>query len=382
MMKKEFTKQQKDQLNQQTKTVLDQLQQGISAREIMAKIYVEGLPNKTLEQGRLMADAILDSVSEFNKNYSEAKNDCDGWLDRTLHELTEDMTCAECCTYLTKLLGTIVAVSNAEHIDEEKKDEILSQIENYSVSEEEATNEQREELFAKLKEAITNSTIMFDSLVSQQDAISQIKSGDEAAELLLGLGENEVDRNAITSMIAYVNIKNGTFADFPEDMDVEQITTLVCAETEQIRITEAVANRTITAEKARALLTILGGIVILSMIPKVIVATVAITHAIATGIAFIPVAFVNLIVMMYLMSKFVKLWEEIAGKVAEKYSVAVQIVKDGIGAILSFVNSFIIEPVKLCITGILTWIIQKMKKSKSLSQEESVAEPDEVITID
>lgn len=118
-----LTDEQKKVLMEQAGNFLQQVQQGKSARDIMAQIYVDGLDNKTLSQGQVMADAIMESVNAFDCDYAEAKDDLGAWLDRNLKQLAQGKTAAERCAMWMKIAVAVNAVSDQEHpvmTDDEK----------------------------------------------------------------------------------------------------------------------------------------------------------------------------------------------------------------------------------------------------------------------
>ena len=80
----ELRKEQKELLMEQTRLMLDRAGEGMSTRDIMAHIYVEGLDGKTLEQGRMMADAIIESVTAFDSQYAQACSNMSDWLEDSL----------------------------------------------------------------------------------------------------------------------------------------------------------------------------------------------------------------------------------------------------------------------------------------------------------
>ena len=65
-----FKKEQYERLTVETKAILEKLGEGKSARDVMAQIYVDNLEDKTLKQGELMADGILQSVKNFEDRKS------------------------------------------------------------------------------------------------------------------------------------------------------------------------------------------------------------------------------------------------------------------------------------------------------------------------
>lgn len=302
-----FTDKQKAALMEQAKSFMEQAQEGKSARDIMAQIYVDGLDNKTLAQGHVMADAILESVNEFDSDYAQAKDDLGRWLDKNLKQLAADMTPQERCMLWLRIAAAVNAVS-AQGLSEEEKDRILAQLDELQISEEEATPEMEQQLYEEAKQALEHSSVMLSALVSQKDVFQTLDAEDDAAALLLELGSREIDFRAVASMIAYVNVKNGTFDNIPVDIRLEQITTMVCAEVEQIRILDAVSKGQMTLEVASLLLKILGAICLVKVAFKLGYLVGCLAAALHLGILMLPATILMSLALAYFLNKGFDEW--------------------------------------------------------------------------
>ncbi|MDO4332474.1 MAG: hypothetical protein Q4C58_07260 [Eubacteriales bacterium] len=258
----EFTEEQRTLLIEQARQCLEQAEQGQSTRDIMARIYMDGLDHKTLEQGQMMAEAILEGVNAFDSNFAAAKDDLERWLDKTLSKMAAGKSPRERCACWLKVTAAVNAVSALDNLqlDEAEKDRILAELDAITISEEEATPELESELYKGVKAALENSGVMFCALVGQQELFRGMENISDAAEVLLDFGSREINFRAVASMIAYTNVKNGTFDNIPADMKPEQITVMVCAQIEQMRIMDAVRRKQMTMETAALLLKILGAV--------------------------------------------------------------------------------------------------------------------------
>lgn len=368
-----LTKEQQERIMEQTRSALDRAEAGMCTRDIMAHIYMEGLENKTLEQGRMMADAILESVAAFDSQYSKAKDDLDGWLDESLAALVADMTPAEKCTCWLKIAAAVTAANSAmEAGGSFDRNEILASIEEMTVSEEQATTELEAELYTQAKAAIESSNVMPAALAAQDEVLEAISSADDAAGLLLDLGSREIDFRAIASMNAYVNIKNGTFENIPVDMKLEQVTTLVCTEVEQMRILAGVETGKMPLETAKLLLSILGTVAIICLLPTVLEFGLLLTVSLTSGLAMIPVGAAVLLLMLYGMSEAFDWWNRQADRIAENASVQIQQISRGTKKMMAYLQDTILPGAMLAIHT--AWEQIKSIFFKIVSRSENTSE--------
>lgn len=361
----ELRKEQKELLIEQTRRMLDRAEAGMSTRDIMAHIYVEGLDGKTLEQGQMMADAIMESVAAFDSQYVQAQNNMSSWLDDSLNDMVKDMTAAEKCACWMKIAAAVTAadeaLENGGSIDREK---ILGEIEDVTITEEQATAELEQELYNKAKAAIENSNVMMAALVAQEEAMERIDSSDAAAGLLLDLGSREVNFRAVASMIAYTNIKNGTFENIPVDMKLEQITTLVCAEIEQMRILSAVEEGKMPLETAKMLLSILGALAIVCLLPTAIGINIAVVSSLTSGLASIPVGAAGFLLMLHGMNEAFNWWNKQADRMVENSAAEIQQVNRGTKKLLSYLRETAIPEIKKHVHTVLTWLRKIVLRGK------------------
>lgn len=255
---KNFTQEQIKRFNEESREIMNAVSQGESTRDIMARIYVERLEEKTLEQGLAMADAIIESVHQFDKDYMEAREDLDKYLEKFVKKAEKGKSVRERCDYWLRLAASVNAAGIVLNDETADKAKLMDELKDLSIPEEEATEEKAEELRNEALEAIRNSGILILGLQQSTDALREIESADETAALLVDIGGRETETRAIMSMIAYTEVKSGEYENIPVDMTPEQITTEVCVTMEEIRIAEGVENGSIHIEVAEILLTVLG----------------------------------------------------------------------------------------------------------------------------
>lgn len=374
----ELRKEQKELLMEQTRLMLDRAEEGMSTRDIMAHIYVEGLDGKTLGQGRMMADAIMESVATFDSQYAQAQGNMNDWLEDSLKELVKDMTASEKCACWMKIAAAVTAadeaLENGGTIDQKK---ILDEIEDVVITDEQATAELEQELFEKAKAAIENSNVMLAALAAQEETMDQIESSDAAAGLLLDLGSREVNFRAVASMIAYTNVKNGTFENIPVDMKLEQITTLVCTEIEQLRIVSAVEEGKMSLETAKLLLSILGAMAILCLLPTAIGINIAVVSSLTSGLASIPVGIAGTLLIFQGMKDAFEWWNKQADRMVESNAVEIQQASRGTKKLLSYLRETAIPNLKQRVHDALAWLRNKVKPSEQETREETPDVPEE-----
>lgn len=344
-----FTKEQNDILKAQADEILKNISEGQSTRDIIAQIYVESLEDKTIKQGQIMADAILKNVREFDADYKEAQENLDRFIRKFQDKMDAGKTCAERCNYWLKL-GAAISSATIVMVDENvDREEILREIETMEISESEATPEREKELREQAAEAIKNSGVMLGALVNQTKALEEMENADEVAGMLIDLGNKEVEYRAIVAMLAYTKVKNGEFDDVPVEMTAAQITTLVCAEIEQVKIMEAVGKGELAVDIASALLSVLGAVVLTYV--SCVISLTGITFITATfgSVLTIPAALMLVAGLTRFMSRAMEMWDEDNRKIVKCVAVAVKAVIKGFKMVVSYVRENIIpHAVAIC----------------------------------
>ncbi|MCD7885092.1 MAG: hypothetical protein LUI87_15550, partial [Lachnospiraceae bacterium] len=304
----------------------------------------------TMKQGEVMADAILKSVRQFDGNYEYARNNLDGFIDKFQKEINEDKSPAERCTFWLKFAASITAITAAFDeegaVSDERRAEIETQIEGLSVSEEEATEIYERELMAQAKEAMLNSNILLGGLMHSADELKNISDADAAAELLIDFGSKEFESRGIMAMLAYTKIKSGEYTNFSAEVTAEQVATMVCAQMEETRILEAVANGSMTERMAAKLFHILGILVIASLAG--LSCTVGVVFL---GALFAPLCPLDWIVTAgftygswKLFTKAFNDWEAVHVKAFNKVKASVRAIADGCRLVAAYASEHIIVP--------------------------------------
>ena len=129
--------------------------EGETTLDILAKIYADSLPDKTLAQGRIMGEGILQEIQKFDADYKVAQTNQDVFINTSLAKMNAGKTCAERCTFWLRIAEIISSVASINK--ESDKDKILEDIQKISVSEDEANSEYEQALMVKAAIEIKNS---------------------------------------------------------------------------------------------------------------------------------------------------------------------------------------------------------------------------------
>lgn len=367
---KKLTKEQYETIMTQAKDTANLITEDKTVREILSQLYVDNLDEKTKRQGDVMADAILDSVRQFDSDYADAKNDLDKYIARVQREIDKDKSSAERCTYWLKFTTILALSATGQEITEEE-------LERLEVSETDATDQYEEELRQKAKEAIKNNNIMFMALMQQKQELEEWGEAEDTVRMLVEFENKEIEFRAIAAMLTYIKIKTGEFDNIPVDMTLDQVTTIVCAEIEQMQIAEAVGNNTLPEKIAVFMLTVLGGVVLSRFALSAVISGLGI----ATGL------FTAIPLCMAITGIGLCAWACVLGIVAgtsiclhETLSEVVPAAMSGIDRILDFVKENILPVVANMFDNLLKWVkgqITKGSETAEQSEESLEAETQE-----
>lgn len=337
-----FTKEQNDILKAQAAEILKNISEEQTTQEIIARIYVESLNDKTMKQGEIMADSILKSVKDFDADYHEAQENLDRYLKKFQDKIDEGKTCVERCNYWLKLGAAVSSAAVAMGEDGADRETILREIEALEISESEATLEREKELRDQAMEAIKNSGVMLGALTEQAAALEEMATADEAAGMLIDLGNKEIEYRAIVAMLAYTKIKNGEFDNVPIEMTSAQIAALVCAEIEQARIMEAVGKGDLAVDVASGLLSVLGVVVLGTVLCGVAQIGIVLITGMFGAILAIPACLMLIAGLVRAMTKASDQWDKDSNKIVKGVFVVIRTVVRGLKMVVSYVKDTII----------------------------------------
>ena len=309
--------------------ILNQKAEGMAAREIMAHIYVDGLQDKTMEQGLVMADRALEAIVDCNRTYAEAVKQKDKAFEKLLEGILEGKSLTERCNILSALYaGARAANARMEGEDREVCDEILFEADEEPVTEDEATEELAQELKEKVLEAFQNTSILSRGMLRQADQVEELIAGQGISQMVVQIGEEEAEYEGILAMIAYVESKTADIKELPPDISIEETACIVAATIAQEQIIRRYTAGEIAMNAAVALLDILGFVLLLKLAAKLFVLGVSMATSLCGMIIAIPaVVFVGLAIMG-VFGEAVKAWN---GGARAAVNLTVSAVKLGAG---------------------------------------------------
>ena len=309
--------------------ILNQKAEGMAAREIMAHIYVDGLQDKTMEQGLVMADRALEAIVDFHRTYAEAVKQKDKAFEKLLEGILEGKSLTERCNILSALYaGARAANARMEGEDREVCDEILFEADEEPVTEDEATEELAQELKEKVLEAFQNTSILSRGMLRQADQVEELIAGQGISQMVVQIGEEEAEYEGILAMIAYVESKTADIKELPPDISIEETACIVAATIAQEQIIRRYTAGEIAMNAAVALLDILGFVLLLKLAAKLFVLGVSMATSLCGMIIAIPaVVFVGLAIMG-VFGEAVKAWN---GGARAAVNLTVSAVKLGAG---------------------------------------------------
>lgn len=353
-----FTNEQQEILEKEAAALLEDIAQGKNVRDVMAQIYVEKLDEKTIQQGELMADKILQNVKDFDASYQEAQENLDRFVEKFQSKMDKGKSCVDRCNYWLKLGTVVSSLTTAMSEGEVDRERIIREADALSVSEEDATPKLEAELREQAATAIKNSGILLGTLAEQTEALEKLDSAEEAAGLLIDMSGHEMEYRAVVSMLAYTMSKNGELEGVPVDMTASQVTAMVCAGLEQTRIMKAVGDGKMAEDIAAILLGILGSVLLLLIALPVFAFTTQAILELFIPILAIPLGIMAVVGLYHLFNAAVDRWIEDSKSIAGVVVSVVRTVVKGIKAVVEFIARCVLPKV----VEIATDVLAKLKK--------------------
>lgn len=380
---KTFTDEQINSLMEQAKAMLDGIGEGQPVRDIMARHYVDNLDDKTLDQGLVMADAMLDAVKDFDIDYRRAVEDMDGFIRRFQKTADQGKTCVERCNYWLRLAGAVTAAAQVLSDSEADRNQILSQLDSLKVSEEEATPQLEEELRRKARDAMKESGILLTGIVANADVLEQVECPEETAGLLIDLGNQEIEYRAMVAMLAYTHVKTGQMENMPVDMTAVQLTHLVCSQVEYIRILNAV-GKDYTMEVAEMLLYALGLVVLVKVFTPLLFVTIHLATGMFGTLLLIPAMMMTVGLYLYAFDKAQEAWREECGRIIRASTVAAGYISEAARHLVNYVRVSVLPGIHQTVKSIFKTIIKMVTGlgTKNRTAQEETAENDDEILVD
>lgn len=340
---KKMNEQQLMQLREQAKQYMNLRSEGKTVEETMAQIYMDAFNGENKEAAIEMAGKAMQAVKGFAKNYQAAAADLDKYLIDFQNKMDEGKTNTEKCSFWMNFISAMITAQMEG--EQEDRQKVLAEISALEINEETATDELVAHLRDVARDAVKNNNLMFTDLEKQIEALESMGEGNEAAELLLGLNDDENELRALTAMLAYISIKQGNIKGMPADVSIEQVATMVCAGHERVKILTAVQLGKLAETAATMLLTILGALVIADSLCLgfVVVGTMLMTY-----LTPIPGALLFVLLLpefFEALYEVVKTWSDISKVIVKTTSVLVRKVIEGARKLLAYAKRVVLSKV-------------------------------------
>ena len=256
---KTMNKERFEQIKKQAEEVLTKREAGVSNLDLIAQIYMDGLDNKSMEQGLMMANEAVQAVKDFNQSYSEAVENKNGTMDKLIDQLLENKSAAERCNILTQMYAAVTTASAKASGEEcEEGEKLVNQADEDPITEEQASPELEAEIRARTIEALNRSSILSHGLFRQADQLDALASELGVTQMVLQIGQDQIEYESILTMLSYVESKKGTIEELPPDLTIQEVAYVVAATVEEEQIVKRFTMGEMAMEAAVALLDILG----------------------------------------------------------------------------------------------------------------------------
>ena len=360
-----------EQLKKKADGILSQKLDGVSAREIMAQIYVDSLPDKSMEQGLMMADKALEAIVDFNKTYSDALDNKEGTVEKLMNQLLAEKDLVGRCNTLAALYAGI-SVADAKMFGEDiaECDEIIKDADEEKITVNEATQELESELKEKVAEALKNSAILSRGLVRQADYLDDMMEENGISQMVVRIGEDEVEYEGILTMVGYVESKTEEISEIPPDMTIEETAYIVAATMEEEQIIKRYSAGEIAMNVAVACLDVLGTVLLLKLALKIVLAGVLMATGICGVIMAIPAVLLLTIGIAGVVWEAVKVWDKGANTVINIVASTVKVSVRSTSLAMRKIGEFVTETV----VPVAVSIVKRLKDyfNKITSKEERV----------
>lgn len=268
---------------------ISKLQEGQSVRDVLMNLYISGLPDKTENQGEIMADRVIELVAGFTADCKAAIENFDAWFDQSMDKLLDGKDLAGRCVLLFQIAQSLTAV-NATTLDQHLKDakvdvaSVISEMDEYTLDPAAATLELEAELREQVKQALTNNSIFAGQIGALTEMLDQIQTGSDAAETIVNYGIKSADIKAVAAMIAYVEAKKGNMEGIASNITLDEITIGVCAAFEVEQVAASVENGNVGEEAAHLIMQILGAVAAVYLVVNLSILTTTLVALMIPGV--------------------------------------------------------------------------------------------------
>jgi hypothetical protein len=259
----EFSETSRKRIREQAKDAVEGIENGASIRKTLSDIYVKGMPDKTEEQGMMMADRVIELVETYDNELKKAFKDEEVWILDKLDEMTEGKSLEERCNIYNHLLHAINALNSlsiADCINEDilNVDDYISRADSLTLEPGMISEELEQDFRRKVVDILKESGLLLMQIGNMADSIDELADEKDYIRFILLEGVATTEYMAITSMIAYVDAKNGILDEIPITATIEEITIGTCSAIAAEQIAARAAEGSIDEASAYRLIKILG----------------------------------------------------------------------------------------------------------------------------
>jgi hypothetical protein len=276
-------------LRASSEKAISELQEGQSVRDVLTNLYVSGLPDKTENQGEIMADRVIELVSGYTADCKAAMENFGAWFDQSMEKLLDGKDLAGRCLLLYQIAQSLTAV-NAAMLEQHLKDakinvaSVLADMGEYTLDPAAATPELEAELREQVRQALENNSIFIGQIGSLSQLLDQIQTGGDAAETIVNYGVKSADIKAVAAMIAYVEAKKGNMEGIASNVTLDEITIGVCAAIEVEQVAANAESGLVGEDVARLIMEILGAVAAVYLIINLSILTTAFVSLLLPGV--------------------------------------------------------------------------------------------------
>jgi hypothetical protein len=308
LKKKEFEK-----IAEIVETIIAEKGEDIEISDLMAEIYIKGLPDKTPEQATIITQSIIEIVANHKAEFDKAMENNTEWIEAKLNSLTENKSVDEkCASYLKVLKGiaTLNSLSLNDFLTESDIDieAFLSEIDGeMMINPDMITPEFEQELREKAFEAVQHCGFLYGYVEDIADSVKNLQEDLDITEMIVGIGKDLSNYKSLMAMIAYISAKNGAI-DVPPNVGLEEITIGVCTAVEAQKYYHLYKAGKILEDVLHFVLNILGAVCMFSLTAILgALSVITISALINPVIGILAGTFITFVIGTFLISSIDKL---------------------------------------------------------------------------
>lgn len=373
---KKMNEKQAAKIREQAKQYLTLKNEGKTAEEIMAQLYMEAFDDESRDAAFELAGRAAVGAADFAKQYKEALQDPERYMIDFQNKMDEGKTNVQKCMYWLKFAASIAAVG--ANGDSEANAKAYDEMARIVVTEEMATNEMVDHLRSQAREMLKNTNVLANDLQAYAEAVRELEAGDEAARVLLSVNDDENEVRAIATMLAYIMLKKGELKILPADAAIEQVAALMCANHERVKILDAVQAGRLLKEVGEKLLNILSTVLVLVLAAVAFLMGLEFTISFCISFLALPVAAALCVAIYKAMNGGTEEWKKLQNTVVKTGTAMVKMLWKGANAMANYVVKVVLPNAMKAIPQILGNMVSGIRNT--VCQEGNMA-PNTVVTV-